>query len=80
MNNNTLAKIIFRIIEIICLFAVSAFAYTACEWFIATLIVIFTILAISMQSEYQRLNWDDTDEEIQSQVNMWISMQEDIGR
>ena len=77
-----LAKIIFIALEVVCIYGVGMIAYLTSDWMISTMIVCFTMLAIILQAEQQRIKWekDTEDEKIKSQIEMWIDRNMDEGR
>ena len=81
MNSNKLARVMFIGLEILCIFAIMVFAYSFTDWFIATMITMFTLLIIIMQREQQNIKaYEDKEKDIQSQIDMWIDSQQDMGR
>ena len=50
-------KFTFAAIETAALCGVGYLAYTRCEWYIATFITLFALLATTMQKEYTTEDW-----------------------
>ena len=81
MNTNNLAKIIFIGLEAVTLFGVIALSFTySGDYVIAALISLLTALAVILQKEQQNIQWEDSTDEIDSQIQMYIDMQQDMGR
>ena len=50
-------KFIFATVETAALYGVGYLACTKCDWYIATLIILFSLLAVVMQKEYSDEDW-----------------------
>lgn len=56
---NKSVKVVFMAVKIAAIFGVVFLSFTFCDWFIATMITLFALLATTMQHEQTEANWLD---------------------